>query len=304
MNKISVLIPTYNAEQYIYDLLTRLYNQDLRNNQELEIIIVDSASKDRTISIIEEKFPETIVKSINNQDFDHGGTRNYLASLAKGNILLFMTQDAIPCDNQLISKLVDSLGDEEVVVSYARQIPREDANLLEKFARSFNYPEVSIVKSKDSIEKMGVKAFFNSNVCSAYKRDWFLQLGKFPTKVILNEDMIFAAKSIFSNKKVYYCAEAKVFHSHNYGLIQQFKRYFDIGMAFEETKYLLEHVSNEKEGIKMIKKQMSYLIENRKYHLIIYALIESGIKLIAYRLGKIHKIFPYKLKKKLSAYMK
>lgn len=109
MNKISVLIPTYNAEQYIYDLLTRLYNQDLRNNQELEIIIVDSASKDRTISIIEEKFPETIVKLINNQDFDHGGTRNYLASLAKGNILLFMTQDAIPCDNQLISKLVDSL---------------------------------------------------------------------------------------------------------------------------------------------------------------------------------------------------
>ncbi|MEM5609685.1 hypothetical protein AAHB63_02810 [Bacillus thuringiensis] len=122
-----------------------------------------------------------------------------------------MTQDAIPYDNQLISKLVDSLEDEEVVVSYARQIPREDANLLEKFARSFNYPEVSILKSKDSIGEMGVKAFFNSNVCSAYKRDWFLQLGKFPTKVILNEDMIFAAKSIFSNKKFIIVQKVKFF---------------------------------------------------------------------------------------------
>ncbi|MGR5909261.1 hypothetical protein ACT7C4_01715 [Bacillus pacificus] len=70
----------------------------------------------------------------------------------------------------------------------------------------------------------------------------------FHKKVILNEDLILASKVILEGKNVIYTPTAKVFHSHNYNLKQQFKRYFDIGMAFKSTNYLLEHVSNEKRG--------------------------------------------------------
>jgi rhamnosyltransferase len=301
---ISVLIPTYNAEKYIKTLLNALLNQVLEKNQRLEIIIVDSSSTDNTVSIIHSDYPDIKVEVIPNKKFDHGGTRNYLASLATGQYLLFMTQDAIPYDNYLISNLLSSFQEKDVLISYARQIPKADANPLEVFARNFNYPPVTQVKSRATLKELGIKTFFNSNVCSMYHKKTFEYFGGFPEKVILNEDMILASKVILGGYKVVYNAEAKVYHSHNYSLKQQFKRYFDIGMAFSDNSYLLNYASNEKEGFKMVKTQCKYLISKKLFHLIPLSVIENGVKFIAYNLGKRHRLFPYKLKRKLSAYMK
>jgi rhamnosyltransferase len=304
LETISVLIPTYNAEKYIKTLLNALLNQVLEEDQKLEVIIVDSTSTDNTVSIIQSDYPNVKVEIIPNNKFDHGGTRNYLASLATGQYLLFMTQDAIPFDNYLISNLLKSFQEKDVLISYARQIPKADANPLEVFARHFNYPPVNQVKDKSTIKELGIKTFFNSNVCSMYDKKTFEYFRGFPEKVILNEDMILASKVILGGYKVVYNAEAKVYHSHNYNLKQQFKRYFDIGMAFSNTSYLLDYASNEKEGFKMVKTQCKYLISKKLFHLILYSIIENGVKFIAYNLGKRHKFFPYKLKRKLSAYMK
>ncbi|WML24558.1 glycosyltransferase family 2 protein [Neobacillus sp. OS1-33] len=301
--KLSVLIPTFNAEKYIFSLLSALFSQKI--NLEVEIIIVDSSSTDNTLKIITSSFPEVKTKVIHNKQFDHGGTRNFLASLASGDLLLFMTQDAIPIDDYLFDKLVQPLiKDSHIAVSYARQIPKPEASTLERFARNFNYPNISILKSKDSLKELGIKTFFNSNVCSLYRKKVFEEMGGFPENIILNEDMIFASKSILKGHKVFYNSEAKVNHSHNYSYNQQFKRYFDIGMAFKETNYLLKIASNEKEGFKMIRNQIRYLLLNKEYKYIIVALIENFIKLIAYNLGKKHEIIPIKIKRKISAYLK
>lgn len=304
MKKISILIPTYNAEKDIKALLSGLKNQELRANETIEIIVVDSSSTDETVSIIKEHFPEVIVKVIENSKFNHGGTRNYLASLASGNFLLFMTQDAIPADNHLISRLLDPFENENVYISYARQIPKSDANDLEVFARSFNYPDKDMIKGKENLKSLGIKTFFNSNVCSMCRRDAFYSLGGFPQKVILNEDLIFASKVILSGFYVVYCSNAKVYHSHNYGLVQQFKRYFDIGMAFNETKYLLQYVSNEKEGFRMVVEQQKFLIKKGKVHLMPIAVLEAVVKFVAYNFGKRYNYLPQKVIKKISAYTK
>ncbi|EJQ53185.1 hypothetical protein IEE_00229 [Bacillus cereus BAG5X1-1] len=304
MKQVSILIPTYNAGVEIRTLLNKLYNQKLPEGMGLEIIIVDSSSTDNTKDIIMNEFPKVKFTEIPNKHFDHGGTRNDLAKMASGDYLLYMTQDAIPVDNNLIISFMKELENEDNLICFARQIPKENANILEQFARGFNYPDEKIVKNLEQVGKLGIKTFFCSNVCCMYKRILFEDpYNGFPQKVILNEDLILASKVILEGKNVIYTSTAKVFHSHNYNLKQQFKRYFDIGMAFESTNYLLEHVSNEKEGARMIKKQANFLWkENKK--MLVYATVENAVKLVAYKLGKVHKIIPVSLKRKLSAYMK
>ncbi|WP_226793498.1 glycosyltransferase family 2 protein [Bacillus sp. B1-b2] len=302
--KVSVLIPTYNAGTDIIDLLRAIYNQKLKQQNELEVIIIDSSSTDHTVETVKTKFPKTKVIVIPNKEFDHGGTRNALYTLSTGELLLYMTQDAIPADEYLIENLISSFEDEKVMISFARQLPKSDAAPLEVFARNFNYPSVSILKSKEKIKELGIKTFFNSNVCSMYRRSLFTKFKGFREKIILNEDMILASEAILNDYYVYYNAEAKVYHSHNYNLKQQSKRYFDIGMAFQETEHLLSMASNEKEGIKMVFNQIKYLYKNKKISLIPYSIVESGIKFISYNLGKRHTIFPHHIKQKLSAYMK
>ncbi|MGR5962657.1 glycosyltransferase [Bacillus paranthracis] len=303
--KVSVLIPLYNAEVFIRDLMRKLEVQSLPKDVSMEIITVDSSSSDNTVAILNKEFPKVKCTVIKNKDFDHGGTRNLLMRQSDGDYLLYMTQDAIPVDNYLIANLLAQFEDENVKIATARQIPRENVSPLEKFARNFNYPAESKVKTKESIDELGIKTFFNSNVCSMYHRTLFREPFKgFPEKIILNEDMILAYETIMSGYKVVYEAEAKVFHSHDYSLKQQFKRYFDIGMAFDETSYILENVSNEKEGFKMIKHQRQYLLSGRHFRYMFYSAFENVAKFLGYKMGKKHHLFNDNIKRKFSAYMK
>jgi len=132
----------------------------------------------------------------------------------------------------------------------------------------------------------------------------FKKLNGFPEKLILNEDLVFSSKVILSGERVAYCSSAKVLHSHNYSLVKQFKRYFDIGTAFKQTESIFANISNEKEGTKMIRQQMRFLWKNGFYYQIPIAVIESIVKYAAYLLGKKHNYLPRNLIKILSAYQK
>lgn len=304
--KVSILIPTFNAKRFLDKLIPKLENQQLPPGVTSEIIIIDSSSTDETKEIVTKGYPNIYFHTIPNKEFDHGGTRNKLAGLSSGDYLLFMTQDAIPTDEHLISNLLSNFKDPDVKIAFARQIPNDDASGLERFARSFNYPDKRIVKDKQSIEKLGIKTFFNSNVCSMYDASLFKggEFSGFPEKVILNEDMILSYQVIMSGYKVIYDNKAVVFHSHNYNLTQQFKRYFDIGMAFHQSSFILENVSNEKEGMKMIIEQQKYLLEQKYFGEVFYSFFEAGAKYIGYALGKKHTLLNEKTKKRFSAYMK
>ena len=75
--------------------------------------------------------PEVECVHIQPSEFDHGGTRHLGASQSQADILLFMTQDAVPYDEHLLEELLKPLEDERVAVSYARQLPRAEAGPLE-----------------------------------------------------------------------------------------------------------------------------------------------------------------------------
>ena len=72
--------------------------------------------------------------------------------------VLFMTQDAVPKNKQLVSKLVSTLeNDDDIAVVYGRQEPYKYCNTIESYARLFNYPEESFVNGIDDIDEKGIK---------------------------------------------------------------------------------------------------------------------------------------------------
>lgn len=298
---VSIVLLTYNAERYINKLLDSLYTQTLK---EFELIIIDSSSTDGTQEHLKARNIEFV--EISSIDFNHGGTRSLGLELAKNNIVVYMTQDALPYDKYCLENLVAIFEkNENISISVGRQIPYLETDVFGKFARLYNYPEESNIRSKTDISKYGIKTFFNSNSFAAYRKECLLEMGGFPKDIIMCEDSFVAAKLILQGHKILYCANAMVYHSHTYNLKEEFKRYFDIGVAYGSNKWMLdEFVTNDKEGLKFYKKETEYLIKNNKGYLIPKQLIRNIFKYSAYKIGLKHKILPIWIKKKISMHPK
>ncbi len=280
--QISVIIPTLNAGLYIGRLLSMLSEQDAKPS---EIIIIDSSSEDNTVEIAKRSGAKTMV--IPRHAFDHGKTRNMAARAASGDVLVFMTQDALPYHATLMRSLTAPLGEHGIAAAYGKHVPRSDASPLEVFARQFNYPDSPITKSMDSINRYGIKTFFFSDVCSAVMRDIFLKIGMFPEGIRANEDMLFAARLILNGHKVAYVPDAMVLHSHNYSFFRQFRRYYNIGSSLKCNSWVLKYAHPEGEGLKFMRGQLRLVLERHQYSWIPYILLESMAKYAGYRIGLI-----------------
>lgn len=291
---VSVIIPTLNAEVYIHKLFKSLQEQSVS----CEIIIIDSSSSDNTVQIAR-SLGLTVMK-INRKNFDHGGTRNLALSIARGDILVFLTQDALLKDTTCIENLIKPLDEPMIAASYGRQIPRADANPVERFARLFNYPSRERIKGLNDLPITGIKTFFFSNVCSAIKKKMLEDVGGFPNRTIMNEDMFVAAKLLHKGYKIAYCSAAVVYHSHNYSLIMQFKRYFDIGVFFSQNKWFTDLTKPGKEGVKYLKEEIRFLIANSAWRWLPFALVETMARFLGYRMGLLERGLPLWVKKRIS----
>ncbi len=292
--KISVIIPTLNAVAHVEDLITRLKNQ---LQQVEQIIVVDSGSSDGTVNLAEALGVEVL--EITPGSFDHGTTRNLAAEQASGNILIFMTQDALPANRETIDRLIEPLKDDLTVVSYARQVPADGVSTSEQYLRLANYPPESLLKNKAVIEEMGIKTFQNSNVCAAYRRFEFEQLGRFPAPIVCNEDMLFAAKAIFQGYQVSYSARALVMHSHDLNIKVFFRRYFDIAASLDHEPHIKTFGQAEAKGLDFFRSQVNYMRDQKKLHELPRVICETAAKYLGYKCGAVHTRIPKKLKKYL-----
>lgn len=187
--KTDVIIPAYHPGEEFDKLLERLSAQKYPVNK----IIVMNTEKKFWRENWEQKYPLVEVHHLTKQEFDHGATRRRGAELSDAEILIFMTQDALPADRNLVGNLVQAVaGNEKTGAAYARQLPKNDCGFLEKYTRSFNYPEQSCLKTEKDVETRGIKTYFCSNVCAAYDHRIYNEIGGFPEHAIFNEDMIYA----------------------------------------------------------------------------------------------------------------
>lgn len=295
---VDVIIPTYRSDEKLNKLLQMLYRQTIKPKKVIILHTEEYPGQEQPLPEIEES--NIIVVPIEKNDFDHGGTRKKGAALSDSDIMMFMTQDAVPLDDFLIEKLLAPYEDPLVSATYARQLPDEKTDFLERYVRHFNYPKQSRIKSLENLDELGIKTFFCSNVCATYRKSIYQELGGFVDKTIFNEDMIMAAGMIRANYKIAYAADAKVIHSHSYTYLQQFTRNFDLGVSHNQYIEVFSGVKTEKEGIKLVKKSLQYLIDKKKYYLIPNLIINSGFKFIGYQLGLRYDLFPKKFVRKCS----
>lgn len=302
MEKVDVIIPTYKPDQKFLDLMEKLAHQTVPVQK---VIIMNTEQKyfDRLTygTSFSKKYKNVVVKHLSKREFDHGRTRNSGVRCSDAPVFVMMTQDAVPVDEFLIEELLRGLQQENVAAAYGRQLAEDDCSETEKFTRQFNYPEEGAVKTKEDIERLGIKTFFCSNVCAAYKRELFDALGGFIRHTIFNEDMIYAAGAVQAGYGIAYQPGAKVYHSHDYSGSEQFHRNFDLGVSQADHPEIFAAVSSESEGIRLVKLTLAHLKEQKLWLQIPGFIVKSGCKYMGYLLGKNYKKLPRKFVVKCSA---
>ena len=284
---ITVIIPTYNAATYLPKLLKSLKEQTIK----FKLVLVDSSSSDDSV-LIAKTFVENVIV-IKKLEFDHGGTRTKIAKMFESDILVFMTQDALPFSNISIERLVQPFEKNDVAISYGQQVPYSHSGPFGKFLRKFNYPELSNERTYANKAEYGLRAAFVSNSFCAYRRSYLKEVGYFEENLIMSEDMYAAANLLRQGYTVCYTADAKVYHSHDYSVVEEFRRYFDIGVFHGSNPELQkEFGSAAGEGKRFIKEELQYLIKTNNIYLVPLSFIRNSSKFLGYKLGKNFNYLP------------
>jgi rhamnosyltransferase len=284
----ALVVPMLNAAPWLPDLLAGIAAQSV---QPARFVVVDSSSDDDTAEQCRRAGAEVIV--IRRQDFDHGRTRQMaIDGLSGVDYVVLMTQDAIPADKDAFANLLRSFEDPKTGVAYGRQLPRIGAGAIEAHARLFNYPDADRLDDSDTMRTRGVRASFCSNSFAAYRLSALSAVGGFPRNCILGEDTVASTSMMQNGWRKRYVADAKVLHSHDYRIAQEFRRYFDIGVMHvydAELRSAYRFASGE--GMKFVLSELRYLLGHAPLE-IPSALIRTALKLCGYRAGKAYRKLP------------
>ena len=295
--KISIIIPTLNGEDTLPDFFAALTMQDIVAD---EIIVGDSASDDTTVEICTQQGAKVI--HVPRDEFDHGGTRTFLAEQAIGDILVYFTQDAILSSPEALKNLIGPLVDgADISCVYGRQLPLPGASLLAAHLRSFNYPQKSEIRNFSDRTELGLKTIFVSNSFAAYKKQALASVGFFKNGLIFGEDTCTLGRLLLEGFCVSYVSEAAVYHSHNYNYSQEFKRSFDIGVLHSAENWLLQTYGKaEGVGRVYVRSALGEIISQKKYIVIIDWFLRNTVKFTGYKLGRAYEQLPKKVCSNLS----
>lgn len=290
-----VVVPTLNAAEG-WSRLTSLLLESIAADR---VLILDSSSTDETVNLADAAGFR--VHTIARSEFNHGRTRQLAAELLPdAEVLVFLTQDIELVQSDAVRRLLEAFVDLGVAAAFGRQLPRRGATPIEAHARLYNYAPQSGVRTLSSREQLGFKAIFISNSFAAYRREALMAVGGFPRDVIFGEDTVTAARLLLAGWKLAYVAEAQVYHSHSYTWMQEFRRYFDIGVLHRRESWMLSEFGGAGgEGGRFVRSELWFLWP-RYWWLIPSALIHTAAKLLGYRLGRVENHFSAGVKRRLS----
>lgn len=293
---LTVVIPTLNASHHLDAFLPALAAQALNPHQ---VLVLDSESSDDTVAQFRKFGAE--VKVIDRATFGHGRTRQLAVDMRPdSDIFVFLTQDAVLASANAISLLIASFNAADIGIAYGRQLPRPNAGPSESFARLYNYPEQSDERSYDSKDRLGIRAAFCSNSFAAYRAAVLTKVGGFPIDAHFGEDQAVTAKALVCGWNVAYVAEAAVYHSHGYTIVQEFRRYFDIGSFHFRHRDIFEPFGGPSgQGVKYALAEVAHLA---KHHPAATpgAVMRSLAKYLGYQLGRHERWIHSSLKPRLS----
>jgi rhamnosyltransferase len=238
---VTVIIPTFNGEKYLADVLEAIAAQVFAGT--VETLVIDSGSTDDTLAIVA-AHPAVRLHQIPNPEFGHGRTRQLAATLATGEIVAYLTQDAIPAHSAWLAELTAPLDRAAAVTG--RQIPREGCFPLLKYEIEASFAalgpadRVTVVTKSDSEDVDAIS--FYSDVNSATRRAFLLETIPY-RDLPYSEDFAFATDLLVAGYAKAYAPRASVIHSNDLTLSEYGKRVFDETIALRRIGHAMPVVS-------------------------------------------------------------
>jgi len=258
-SKVSVIIPTRDAGDEFDYTLQRITRQE--GIGEIELVIVDSGSKDNTMNLCN-NYTRNIFH-VSPEEFHHARTRNLGAEKATGEFLVFTVQDAIPVGNQWLYKLIHPIHQGKAAAVSARQIPRADADLFASWAMwvHTNYmgydhdrtASNAVLKNFDRLDMQGKRAAASlDSVCLGIKKTTF---DKYGFRSGYAEDFDLGIRLLKDNHILLFQSTNAIIHSHNRPAMYFLKR------GYIDTVYVWDLIRNERKNIPVepVLETVSYL---------------------------------------------
>ena len=280
---VSIIILAKNAGASFERLLERIFSQQFGG--QFEVLIIDSGSTDVTLAIAS-RFP-TKVTQIKAEEFHHGRTRNLGAELSCGRILVYVTQDALPLNDDWLRRLTDNFREPEVAMVVGRQIPWQSIKPPEKFFYDYNFPPFKIKVSPGVADYYHDNVFI-SNVNSAIRKDVWQQF-RFRESVTMVEDKEFAKRILVASRSIIYEPDAAVYHGHDFGLRSIFERYVDYGVSYSRGAKGLPRSRGSaiSKASKYVAEELIYLKRNGYLRWLPYSFLYEALKWLGSCLGQI-----------------
>ncbi len=263
--RVSLVIPTLNAGPLLEEVLEAV---DRQPEADLERVAVDSGSTDDTVARLEAH--GFTVHHIHKRDFNHGATRDFAIGRTEGDIILLLTQDATPLDQDWLPALVESYEDPQVGAAYCRQVPREDCNPLIRqrileWAAGRTRRVVQRVNNPAKFENLEPMARLRrcafDNVASSVRRIVWEQ-HKFGHRNF-GEDAAFGKKLILDGQSIVYEPKSAVIHSHNRSPKEEGKRIYCDHTNLKQLfgVHMLPTFKHYREAVRTGRKQFAEIVD-------------------------------------------
>lgn len=297
---ISVLIPVRDGGDDLRRCLEAIGAQ--RVDDGVEVVAIDSESSDGSAELAREHGAR--VRSIPLAEFNHGATRNLAAGMARGEILVFTTQDAYAERGDWLERLVRPLHEDPRLAGvYGRQLPHGDAAPPERFFLDFLYGPEPRTQRAGGRDELTMETTLFSNVNAAIRREAWERF-PFADDIVMSEDQEWAGRVLLAGYALRYEPEAAVRHSHRYTIRSAFRRFFDSG-ASAERAYLPGSASARKalrrRARRYAREEAAWLVREGHTAWLPYAAVYELAKYAGLWLGAHHNLLPRPLKRRLSA---
>lgn len=296
---IVIVIPVFRPDGRLKMCIERLLRQSVMPDRILLNVLYENPV-DREIP--EVYMDERIeVRYTPKEEYDRAGSRDTILRELDSDIVIFMVQTAIPQNRYLIEKLTEPFKEEKTAVVYGRHMTDDECSPIECCVRQFNYPPKGMTKSLEDAGKLGIRTFFNSNVCAAYRRRAYLETEGFGKRMIAGEDMLVARRLLEKGWQAVYAPEAEVIYYRNDDLHGLWTRNFDIGVAHAEHPEMIENTKPGKEGVRLVRVTSALLRQNHMEEYLGEVLTRSIVRYLAYQLGRNYERLPEGVVRKCSA---
>ncbi len=297
---ISVVIPVKDGGDGLIRCLDAIRAQAIA--EPVEIVVVDSGSSDG--SVVAARSRGTAVHEMAAHEFTHGASRNRGASCSHGDLLVFISQDAVPVSARWLERLTRPLREDPRVAGvYGGQLPHPSARPPERYFLAFLYGPAPRRQVAGRVQELSMETTLFSNVNAAMSRATWERF-PFVEDIVMSEDQDWSRRVLLAGYSVAYEPEAAVRHSHDYTLVAAFRRFFDSGASADRAYLAGSRPSTRvlrRTAIRYARGEAAWLWRTGQRRWLAYAALYEGTKMLGLLLGANHRHLSVRLKRRLSA---